>query len=173
MHNAWSVANYKVGISKSPGRRQAEVTFAYEVEPVIKETVWFTSDSGAKQAERAWHKYLADLQTDDHGGKEWFSLSNNELQLFYDWAALSSTVEDLRYWLHQVGASRHEQDNYNHSLISKIPRKTIYHPSIELWTRDGSNDNLNWKMSTSERGIKKQYDVISRTSRGTMVATPL
>jgi hypothetical protein len=133
MRNTWSEANYKVGISKSPGRRQAEVIFTYDVEPVITTTAWFTSKHNAQEAERSWHRFLEEYRTDDHGGKEWFSLPTDKLHLFKQWASISSPVNDLRYWLHQVGASRHEQDSYDYSLLKKIPRKRKRHQTIDVW----------------------------------------
>jgi hypothetical protein len=132
MHNAWSAANYKIGISNSPGRRQAEVCFSYEVDPQIIAKAWFTTTKAAQKAELSWHRFLEDWRTDDHPGKEWFSLGEEYVRLFCQWAGQAMSASDIRGWLYKVGATRTQQDDYNYHLIREIPRRK-HPPSIDLW----------------------------------------
>jgi hypothetical protein len=142
MHNAWSVANYKVGISRSPSRRSGQVCNDYEVDPDVISTVWFTCTDTARKAENYWHRYLQDFRTDDHSGKEWFALTNEYVQKFCKWSELSKSRTDIAKWLFNIGASRKQLGDYDYELIRRIPRHTIP-PSIDVWTRKGFNDSYN------------------------------
>lgn len=133
MFNDWSIANYKIGNSNLPGRRQAEICFSYGVEPRIITDVWFTSKEAAQRAELYWHRFFRDQQTDDHGGREWFSLTAADVEHFKSWADLGKSHKQITAWLFGTGAPRREQDAYNRTLLSAIPRRP-HPPSIDVWT---------------------------------------
>ena len=139
--NTWSDANYKVGISTSPSRRSGQVSIEYEVDPQIIVSAWFTSTETARKAETFWHRYLQDFRTDDHPGKEWFSLSQLYVQMFCKWCELGKSRSDLSRWLFIDGTTHKQRGDYDYSLIRKIP-KLRPPPSIDVWTSNDFKDNL-------------------------------
>ena len=170
MFNAWSEANYKIGNSNSPGRRQAEVTFSYEVDPKIITDVWFTTKEAAHRAELYWHKYFADQRTDDHGGREWFSLTRDNVSTFSEWAAKGKSQSEMRHWLYGVGATRRQQDEYNNGLLLQIPRH-LKPPSIDVWTSSDSKDSWHLRTSTKVLDIGRPSVRTFRTSKGPTAVT--
>ena len=140
MHNAWSAANYKIGISNNPGRRQAEVCYSYDVEPKIITRAWFTSTKAAQQAELYWHRFLQDWRTDDHGGKEWFSLGTEYVRDFCKWSELGMSRSEIAKWLYNIGAPYKAQADYNYKLIRRIPKEKPP-PRIDLWMNNDFKGN--------------------------------
>jgi len=140
IHNSWSDANYKVGISSSPSRRSGQVCIEYDVDPTIITSAWFTSTDTARKAETFWHRYLQDFRTDDHPGKEWFSLSPKFVQMFCKWCELGKSRSELSRWLHIEGTTPKQRGDYDHTLIRQIPRHR-HPPSIDVWTNNGLSDN--------------------------------
>lgn len=133
MFNAWSAANYKVGMSSCPDRRMCEVEETYEnVQPKLVAVCWFTTEGQARKAENIWHRRFAKKRTDDQGGKEWFSLTENDVTEFEKWAALSKGRVELVDWLFKDGANSRDVYEYVGTLFNGIPR-THRGRSIEVW----------------------------------------
>lgn len=130
IHNSWSIANYKVGLSSNPARRIGEILVNYDVEPVLITTAWFTEPLAAKTAETWWHRYLKEFRTDDHPGDEWFSMTEQLLSNFKKWSAKSRSQCDHLSWMLQ--ASREERNNYDTQLLKAIPRHNNP-PRISVW----------------------------------------
>ena len=141
MHNVWSEANYKVGLSSSPPRRSGQVCVDYEVEPVIIQTAWFTCEKMARLAETYWHRYLQDFRTDDHPGKEWFALTNDYVQKFCKWSELSKSHFDIAKWVFNIGASKRQLGDYDYGLIRAIPRHRDP-PTIDVWMNNDFRGSL-------------------------------
>ena len=131
IHNQWSESNYKVGKSSLPSRRLGEISVGYDVDPRLIKACWFTTPSAASAAEKFWHRYLRDFQTDDHGGKEWFSLPTRLLDQFCQWSSLSFGFPEIFKW--SMDHSPQARNQYDTKLIRAIPRH-IKPPSIDLWT---------------------------------------
>lgn len=140
MHNAWSEANYKVGVSKAPPRRSGQVCIEYEVDPDIIQTVWFTCEKSARLAEKYWHRYLQDFRTDDHSGKEWFALSQEYVQKFCRWSDNSMSKNHIIKWLYNLGASKQALADYDYGLLKTVPRHTMP-PTIDLWMNNAFKGN--------------------------------
>ena len=136
MRNEWSEANFKIGISNRPFRRHLEVDDQYGVSSRIITTCWFPNRHFAGKAELIWHKRYNELQTDDHGGREWFSLGKTQIDEFCAWAELSMPGDALKQWLFRDGASYKEVKAFVSQLFNGIPKRH-YHPSIDVWIRNG------------------------------------
>lgn len=133
LRNNWSQSNYKIGISNYPDRRVFEVSNNYEnVDPKVVCTGWFPTRKAALKAETKWHRYFSDMNTDDHGGKEWFSLSFDDLTLFRNWTKQSKDPQELRLWLFNQAASRSDVKLYTTALTASIPCQP-YINLIDVW----------------------------------------
>ena len=142
VYNKWSAANYKVGMTNSSPRRIGQILDEYGVEPQLITRVWFTTTVAAKAAEKSWHKFLHDLQTYDHGGKEWFCLAQPIVDQFISWTEHGvSAYKDLAHWLYFQGASDSDARAYDRELIYTIPQLRPP-PSIDVWTSNDFKDNL-------------------------------
>lgn len=158
IHNTWSEANYKVGMSQSPSRRIGQIGETYEVEPVLIAATWFTDAKTAQRAETYWHRYFQDFLTDDHSGKEWFALTPAQVEMFCKWCELSRSCVDLANWLFKTGATPKERGDYDHGLIRHIPRHKDP-PSIDVWMNNDFRDSLPLKISTKVLGTERQLVV--------------
>ena len=121
MRNIWAEANYKIGVSSIPYRRVWQVEESYGVGPMIMATAWFPTRSAATKAERLWHQYLSEYQTDDHGGKEWFCLPQRFVDAFTDWASSSPDGVHLKLRAKAQTLSRKDANQISKSLIASIP----------------------------------------------------
>ena len=133
MHNEWSDANYKVGVTTSTSRRISQVMHDFGVEPRIITCAWFTSRRAAQTAETWWHRFLKDYQTSDHGGKEWFSLPHKYVEQFISWSYQSLDQSGLTKWLYFDGCSKEDRREYDQQLLKLIPRYRNSTPRIDVW----------------------------------------
>lgn len=135
LKNTWSDSNFKIGFSNYPERRLFEVISSYEnVDPRVLFTCWFPSRLSANKAETSWHQLFKDKQTDDHGGDEWFSLTNSNVIKFRDWASQSLDPKKLRLWLFNGGATKEDVSSYTTGLIRSIPsRRSRPKPRVDIW----------------------------------------
>ena len=132
MKNQWSESNYKIGFSNNPGRRGAEVDFQYEVQPKILSVCWFPTEKDARAAEKLWHRYLKDHRSDDHGGREWFSLTNEVIGMFKEWSENSISELALTDNLFKGLMNERQVRDYTSKLITTVPRERKQ-PLINLW----------------------------------------
>lgn len=134
LRNEWSEANYKIGISNNPDRRCIEVRETYKnVLPKVLTTAWFPRKRSAFKAEQQWHRAEKMYLSDDHGGKEWFSLPQETVEMFTTWASQSLDLRALRHWLFAEGAKSDEIRDYTESLLRDIPRNYTRPMSINTW----------------------------------------
>jgi hypothetical protein len=132
IRNVWSEANYKVGVTGNVPRRIAEIEEQYGVEAQLIDSCWFPTQQAAAAAEKIWHKILGQYQTDDHGGKEWFSLPARRVEEFRTWASLSMPGTALKRWLFVEGSSTAEVKAFLDKLFKALP-KPKREESIDLW----------------------------------------
>ena len=132
--NDWSDCNYKIGISNFPDRRSTELDVQYSnVYPILITSCWFPSTKTARKAEHHWHKYFASQLSDDHGGIEWFGLTEEHVSLFTDWAKMSMDGLDIKQWIFSKGATTQELSKYSKDLIKAIPSKRSVRRTIDVW----------------------------------------
>jgi hypothetical protein len=136
MHNEWSAANYKIGMSKNPDRRRNEVEEGYaNVLPKIITVCWFATEAQARKAENIWHRRFSKKLTDDQGGKEWFSLTDADIAEFQQWSSNSKSRVQLIDWLFKDGASSKDVYHYVGNLFNAIPRKHARR-TVEVWRNE-------------------------------------
>jgi Meiotically up-regulated gene 113 len=121
MKNDWSQSNYKVGISNRPARREIEIQENYGVYTVLLAACWFPTKQDAERAEKKWHKILSEFRTDDHSGKEWFSLPDYKVDQFLNWAKLSSDEGAMKRLFFQLGNSNDKVKAHLSRLFRGIP----------------------------------------------------
>jgi hypothetical protein len=130
--NTWSVANYKVGITSNIPRRIAEIEDQYGVDAKLIYACWFPDKDSAKKAELFWHRHFADCLTDDHPGKEWFSLPPPAVKKFQIWSLASPSKQTILRKVYKMGLSMKALKRLSSQLVGLIP----HHPSrasIDVW----------------------------------------
>lgn len=145
MWNTWSQSNYKIGFSNNPTRRGIEVDDQYGVNPKIISTCWFPSEFDARAAEKIWHKRYFDCRSDDHSGREWFSLTSSQVVEFKSWCNHSLPYKQLLDGLFKGQLSLKQVKDLSNTLFTHIP-KPMPSDSIDLWLADQpliSNDYSN------------------------------
>lgn len=136
MHNEWSAANYKVGMSNNPDRRRNEIEEGYaNVLPKIITVCWFATEAQARKAENIWHRRFSKKLTDDQGGKEWFSLTDADIAEFQQWSSNSKSRIELVDFLFKDGANSREVYEYVGKLFNAIPRK-FKRKTVEVWVNE-------------------------------------
>ena len=81
----------KIGISKDPNRRLKEIANHYNVGKVqLIEVTWFLQREQAAYFERQFHKRYQGKHSPARGGREWFSLSEEDIRGFLEWMHHSS-----------------------------------------------------------------------------------
>ena len=121
LRNIWSEANYKVGVASVIQRRQWQVEEAYGVAPVLVGSAWFPTRKDAQRAESTWHKYLAEFRSDDHGGKEWFTLPSHKVRQLVEWLKLSPNEAYLKLLIKANRLSVAEAKQITTKLLNAIP----------------------------------------------------
>lgn len=86
----------------------------------------------AKNAEHIWHCRFRSKRSDDHGGKEWFSLTAGDVSEFIHWSDHSKSASDIKSWLFRDGASKEAVAAYRQLLFDSIPKRSK-RPYIDLW----------------------------------------
>lgn len=133
LFNEWSESNYKIGISNNPDRRVLEVTETYtNVLPKTIATAWFPSKRSAQRVESRWHKYFKEYQSDDHGGKEWFSLTDENTRLFIEWSKKSKSSIEMTKWLFAQGPRPSIVQDYVKAMNDSMPR-SLRRPENTDW----------------------------------------
>jgi hypothetical protein len=146
IYNTWSNANYKVGKTSNIPRRIAEIEDQYEVDARLIASCWFPTKMAAEAAERTWHKILSHFSTDDHRGREWFSLPSAQIEQFNNWAALSIPKPQLTKWLFGQSPSTDEVRRFQDMLFKAMPKR-INQPSVDVW--NNPNYLLNFMYNTT------------------------
>jgi predicted GIY-YIG superfamily endonuclease len=146
--NTWSEANFKIGITANIPRRIAEIEDQYGVDARLIYACWFPDKVPAGKAEWIWHKRYSHLLTDDHGGKEWFSLGKEQVSEFFEWSKLSLPELDLKKKIFMVGSSKSEIRSLTDQLFQGIPKRQNPN-SIDLW-RHQSYLMTNFTTTTNE-----------------------
>lgn len=132
MKNLWSESNYKVGFSNNPTRRGVEVDHHYGVEPRILSTCWFPTEKDARAAEHIWHIRFKECRSDDHGGREWFSLTSLQVDEFTQWCSHSLDRLQLLDGLFKGHLNLNQVKQLTNRLFTLIP-KPMPRDSIDLW----------------------------------------
>jgi hypothetical protein len=131
--NTWSVSNYKVGKTRNIPRRIAEIEEQYGVDARLITSCWFPTKKAAEAAEKIWHKILSQFFTDDHSGKEWFSLPSSQIELFRQWASLSLPKPQLVKWIFGKAPTTDEVRLFQDNLFKALPKRPNQ-PSVDVWT---------------------------------------
>lgn len=145
MWNTWSQSNYKIGFSNNPTRRGVEVDDQYGVEPRIISACWFPSEFDARAAEKIWHTRYSEFRSDDHSGREWFSLTASQVEEFKAWCSLSLTHQQLLDGLFKGHLNLKQVKALTSTLFTRIP-KPMPRESIDVWLADQQktkDDNAN------------------------------
>ena len=142
MKNLWSESNYKIGFSNNPTRRGVEVDHHYGVEPRILSTCWFPTEKDARAAELIWHKHFKDCRSDDHGGREWFSLKQSQVEEFSHWSEQSLEYRKLLDSLFKGYLSVTQVKSLTSKLFNSIP-KSMKNQQIDLWISHDYNYSRN------------------------------
>ena len=142
MKNLWSESNYKIGFSNNPTRRGAEGDHHYGVEPRILSTCWFPSEKDARAAELIWHKRFKDFRSDDHSGREWFSLKPSQVDEFLHWCEFSPDHYKLLDDLFKGRMNFDQVKQLTSKLFNQIPKPMNY-PQIDLWISHDYNYSRN------------------------------
>jgi len=141
MKNLWSESNYKIGFSNRPSRRRVEVDDQYNVDPKLLGVCWLPTQRDARHAELQWHRYFSDYRSADHAGREWFALTQSQVDAFLKWCSHSPEVDVLRDDLFMGRLSRSQISKLTRKLFKYIPRKNRY-DSVDVWRlHDLNNDN--------------------------------
>lgn len=130
--NTWSEANYKVGITANIPRRIAEIEDQYGVDASLVYACWLPTKESAQRAEHYWHKHFSEYWTDDHPGKEWFSLASTNLMKYRDWCSKSPSKHNLLSALYKQGMSLKKIREFSTDLLKSIPMKE-FPVSIDVW----------------------------------------
>jgi hypothetical protein len=73
----------KIGLSVDPTRRCQQISRSYDVGTLyVAGVCWFNSKDIALLHERSFHRMYRTRQSTERGGREWFSLSLNEVEDF-------------------------------------------------------------------------------------------
>jgi hypothetical protein len=167
MKNRWSEANYKLGFSRRPEIRKVEVDHDYQVDPHLLAVCWFPTERDARAAETIWHTRLACCRTDDHGGREWFSLNSTQVDEFVQWCSRSLSFENLLDGLFKGSFKRTDIRLYNDSLFTSIPGK-MKQPKITIWLNplycDASHNSIKNNPSTQKKPTPN-YDYLPSRHR--------
>ena len=73
----------KIGVSVNPETRCKQVANSYAVGSVhLVSVCWFESKKDAHKHERSFHRMYKSKHSEERGGREWFSLTSNEVDEF-------------------------------------------------------------------------------------------
>ena len=87
----------KIGISNDPERRLGQISSSYYVSGAqIIKTTWFTNRDEAQRWETNFHRKYAAQRSDSQGGREWFNLSDIQVQSFIEWMQASTDKRALK-----------------------------------------------------------------------------
>ena len=81
----------KIGISNDPDRRIREIVKTYNVSRVREiQRTWFDNRDEARGWESKFHQKYVTQQSSLQGGREWFDLSDEQVQGFIQWMEAST-----------------------------------------------------------------------------------
>ena len=89
----------KIGISNSPELRRTQVQSHYNVGGVsLIDQTWFITRDEAREYEKAFHSRYSGYLSPARGGREWFKLSQQQIDGFLAWmkASTQSRVYNVR-----------------------------------------------------------------------------
>ena len=87
----------KIGISNDPERRLGQISSSYYVSGAqIIKTTWFINRQEAQRWETNFHRKYAAQRSDVQGGREWFDLSDTQVESFIEWMEASTSKRALQ-----------------------------------------------------------------------------
>jgi len=110
----------KIGISNNPRERKKEIQLDYNVGLVRGISItWFLTRKEALLWESRFHKKYKHKHSPARGGKEWFSLSDQEVKSFVEWMKQSTKERDqkIQFLKELIHQKDHEQ-----TTASKRPK---------------------------------------------------
>ena len=91
----------KIGISNNPELRRTQVQSHYNVGAVsLIDQTWFLSRDEASKYEKAFHMRYSQHLSAARGGREWFSLSDEQIEGFLTW--MKSSTESRTYIIRAI-----------------------------------------------------------------------
>ena len=97
----------KIGISKHPETRLKQIADHYAVGRVsIVQTTWFTTRDEARRWESNFHQRYKIYRSSKQGGREWFDLSDQQIQGFIDWMEASTNQRVVKVITVQTDAQK-------------------------------------------------------------------
>jgi hypothetical protein len=124
----------------------------YGVNPSIISTCWFPTEKDARAAELIWHKRFKEFRSDDHGGREWFALSQSQVTEFTHWCSYSMDHIQLLDGLFKGHLSLKQIKQLTDNLFFQIP-KPMPRNSIDLWVAEQFNSNYDYCNNESRAGF--------------------
>ena len=107
MHDGHS-GDVKIGISNNPELRRTQVQSHYNVGVVsLIDQTWFLSRDEASKYEKALHTRYSQHLSAARGGREWFSLSNEQIEGFLTW--MKHSTESRTYIIRAIMAKLGKQ----------------------------------------------------------------
>ena len=105
----------KIGISKHPEKRLAQIADHYNVGRVsIVETTWFTTRDEARTWEANFHKRYERHRSGVQGGREWFNLTASQMQGFIDWMEASTSRRAFKVVTVKAEAQKSPDEIFKH-----------------------------------------------------------
>lgn len=112
---------YKVGLSDLVPRRSSQIREHYRVGGSVEAEAWFPTRCAAQQAEKAWHRFLASLRDDSVRGREWFRMTEDLVESFKKWAAISPNGLPLRMRIKSGRLTPFQAEQLSTQLLRSIP----------------------------------------------------
>ena len=101
----------KIGISKHPQKRLSQIAAHYAVGRVsIIKTTWFTTRDAARSWESNFHKRYRIHRSPEQGGREWFDLTDAQIQGFVEWMEASTNQRAIKIITVQAEAEKSDKE---------------------------------------------------------------
>ncbi|KZR92380.1 T5orf172 domain protein [Synechococcus sp. MIT S9509] len=111
----------KIGISKHPKKRLQQIADHYNVGRVsLLKTTWFTTRDTARSWESNFHKRYAANKSPEQGGREWFDLTDAQINGFIDWMEASTNKRAVKVVTVLASAWKSEQEIGKHRVQAFI-----------------------------------------------------
>ena len=104
----------KIGISNNPELRRTQVQSHYNVGGVsLIDQTWFLTRDEAREYEKAFHSRYSSHLSPARGGREWFKLSQQQVDGFLSWmkASTQSRIYNVRTLTTQIWKTNEEVKN--------------------------------------------------------------
>ena len=101
----------KIGISMHPEKRLKQIAVHYSVGRVsIIQATWFTTRDQARSWESNFHRRYRIHQSPGQGGREWFDLSDQQIQNFVEWMEASTNQRAVKVVKVQAEAKKSTEE---------------------------------------------------------------